>query len=205
MKVRSHLNTPAQVEHIAAAQAGYFTRAQAHDAGVQDFELSRSSEYGQIVRVSHGVYRIVGAPTDLNEDLRVAWLRLDPRSTPRQRTRIPTLWVSHRSATRVHGLGVFLADTPEFISIRKLQPRFPARIRVRSAGLDRDEWVIRNGFAVTSVVRTMKDLSAERLDSGHLGQFVSDAIRTGAATRQELQEAAGQYLRIDALLAMAEK
>ncbi len=205
MRVRSRLNVPAQVEHIAAAQAGYFTRAQAHDAGVQDFELSRSSEYGQIVRVGHGVYRIVGAPRDPNEDLRVAWLRLDPRSTPRQRTRTPTLWVSHRSAARVHGLGVFVADTPEFISIRKLQPRFPVHIRVRSAGLDRDEWVVRDGFAVTSVVRTMEDLSAERLDRGHLGQFLADAIRTGAATREELQEAAGHDLHIDALLAMAEK
>ena len=205
MKVRSHLNVPAQVEHIASAQAGYFTRAQAHHAGVQDFGLSRSTEYGQTVRVGHGVYRIVGAPTDPNEDLRVAWLRLDPRSTPRQRTRTPTLWVSHRSAARVHGLGVFVTDTPEFISTRKLQPRFPARIRVRSAGLDRDEWVIRDGFALTSVVRTMEDLSAERLDRGHLGQFLADAIRTGAATREELQEAAGHDLHIDALLAMAEK
>ncbi len=205
MKVRSHLNVSAQVEHIASAQSGYFTRAQAHDAEVQDFELSRSSEYGQIVRVGHGVYRIVGAPTDPNEDLRIAWLRLDPRPTPRRRTRTPTLWVSHRSAARVHGLGVFVPDKPEFISTRKLQPRFPVRIRVRSGGLDSDEWVIRDGFAVTSAIRTMKDLSTERLDRGHLGQFLADAIRTGAATREELQEATGHDIHIDALLAMAEK
>ena len=205
MRVHSHLNTPAQVEHIASAQYGYFTRAQAHEAGVKDFELTRSKTYGQIVRISHGVYRIVGAPVDRHEDLRVAWLRLNPEMSPRERTRSPMLWVSHRSAARLHDLGVFLADTPEFIATRKLQPRFPARIRVRSKGLDRDEWVIRDGFAVTSVLRTMQDLAGEAIDSGHLGQFVSDAIRTGAASKRELQEAVDPHLRIDALLAMAEK
>ncbi len=105
----------------------------------------------------------------------------------------------------VISISVFLAYTPEFIATRKLQPRFPTRIRVRSKGLDRNEWIIRDGFAVTSVVRTTQDLAGEAIDSGHLGQFVSDAIRTRAASKQELQEIVGPNLRVDALLAMAEK
>lgn len=205
MRISSHLNVPAQVESVAAAQSGYFTRAQAHQVGIRDFELNRSAGYGQIARVGHGVYRIVGAPVDPNEDLRIAWLRLEPTSSPRERTRYPSLWVSHRSAARVHRLGVFLADVPEFISTRKRQPRFLTRIRVRSSGLTQDEWVVRDGFPVTSVSRTMEDLASDHVDRGHLGQFALDAIRTGGASRSELERAVGGAMSLDSILAMAEK
>ena len=205
MRVHSHLNIPLRIEHLSEAQFGYFTRAQAHSGGIEDYELTRATDYGQIARVGHGVYRVVGAPADPLEDLRVAWLRLDPESSPRQRTRFPELWVSHHSAARVLDLGIYLAAEPEFTSTRKLQPRFPARIRVRSAGLRRDEWVVRRGFAVTSVARTMTDLAKEHWDRGHLGQFAADALRTGAATTEELDEALAGLTDLDALLAMAEK
>ena len=205
MRVHSHLNIPHRIEHLSEAQFGYFTRAQAHQSGIEDYELARATDYSQIVRAGHGVYRIVGAPADPLEDLRVAWLRLDPASSPRQRTRYPEIWVSHRSAARVLDLGVYLAGEPEFTSIRKLQPRFAARIRVRSAGLRRDEWVVRSGFAVTSVARTLADLAKEHWDRGHLGHFAADALRTGAATAEELDEALAGNIDLNALLAMAEK
>jgi len=102
-------------------------------------------------------------------------------------------------------LGICLASGPEFTSTRKLQPRFPARIRVRSAGLGRDEWVVRRGFAITSVTRTIKDLARKHGDRGHLGQFAADALRTGAASAKELDEAFAGRIDLDALLAMAEK
>jgi hypothetical protein len=205
MRVHSHLNIPHRIEHLSEAQFGYFTRAQAHLSGIEDYELTRATDYGQILRVGHGVYRVVGAPADPLENLRVAWLRLDPESSPRQRTRFPEIWVSYRSAARVLDLGVYLAGEPEFTSTHKLQPRFPARIRVRSGGLGRDEWVVRRGFAVTSVARTLTDLAKEHGDRGHLGQFAADALRTGAATAEELDEALGGYTDLDVLLAMAEK
>lgn len=205
MQIHSRLNLPSRIEHLSEAQYGYFTRAQTHTAGIDDYELTRAVEYGQITRVGHGVYRVIGAPVDPLEDLRVAWLRLDPLSSPRQRTRRPEIWVSHRSAARVLGLGVYLVETPEFTSTRKLQPRFPTRIRVRSAGLQRDEWVVRNGFAVTSVVRTIADLANEPLDRGHLGQLADDALRTGVATPAELSKAIGDEIELAALLGMAEK
>ena len=205
MRVHSRLNIPQRIEHLSEAQSGYFTRAQAHRSGIEDYELARATDYGQIVRVGYGVYRVVGAPSDPLEDLRVAWLRLDPESSPRQRTRFPAIWVSHRSAARVLDLGVYLSGEPEFTSTHKLQPRFPARIRVRSGGLGRNEWVVRRGFAVTSVTRTIKDLAREHGDRGHLGQFAADALRTGAATAEDLDETLAGLIDLDALLAMAEK
>jgi hypothetical protein len=44
-----------EVEEIAAAQSGYFTRAQAAASEVEDFHLQRAVAYQQIHRVGHGV------------------------------------------------------------------------------------------------------------------------------------------------------
>ena len=199
------LNVAARLRTVTEGQHGYFTRAQAHAEGVAGFELDRAVAYDQIVRLDHGVYRLVGAGVDLHSELRVAWLRLTPARGARGRTHSPTLWVSHRSAARILGLGDFLADHHEFISIRRLQPRFEVRVHVRSGGLSRHDWVVRDGFAVTSPSRTLADLVRQEGDLGHLGRFASDALATGVATRDQLQEAIGRHLELDAILEMAVK
>ncbi len=88
-----------QLGDIPGAQFGYFTRAQASAVGVEDFSLTRSVDRGYIQRLGHGVYRVVGAGDDPLQDLRVAWLRLEPARSPRERTLHPDTWVSHESVT----------------------------------------------------------------------------------------------------------
>jgi len=205
MKVRSHLNVVREVEDIAAAQSGYFTRAQAAASGVEDYRLQRAVAYQQIHRVGHGVYRVAGAGHDDYQDLRVMWLRLDPASGPRARTKNPTLWVSHNSAAMVLGLGVLIPFKHEFISTTRRQLRTDrAKIRVRSTGLERSEWVVREGFAVTSPLRTLADLDAIGTDGGHLGAYLFDALRSGAFRRSEV-DALDLSQSTDTLLAMADK
>ena len=99
---------------------------------------------------------------------------------------------------------MFLADVPEFISTRRLQARFEARIRICSRGLERSEWVVRNGFAVTSAARTLLDLAAAGHDGGYLGRFASDAIAAGVDPGQ-LQAGLGRRGDIETLLEMAAK
>jgi hypothetical protein len=205
MRVRSHLNVASRLGTVPEAQHGYFTRAQAAEAGVEDFELARAVTYLQIRRLGHGVYRVAGAGTDLHQDLRVVWFRLAPTLSPRQRTHRPTLWVSHQSAATVLELGAFLPDTPEFISTQRLQPRVDAHIRVRRNGLSRDEWIVRDGFAVTSPARTLADLARVGHDGGHLGLFAADALTSGAATTEQLQAALGRRHNLDVLLELADK
>ena len=205
MRVGSHLNVVRRLGHIPEAQRGFFTRAQAHQAGVEDYELTRAVGYGYIERLDHGVYRVEGAGTDPHQDLRVTWLRLAPSLRPRQRTLEPTLWVSHRSAANVLGLGVFLPPVAEFISTKRLQPRIEAKIRVRRHGLNREEWIVRDGFAVTTPARTLADLAAAGVDGGHLSRFAADALATGAATADQLERALGRRYRLDEVLALADK
>lgn len=203
MKVRLHV--PSRLEHLAEAQQGYFTAAQASAAGLRGAEIERGVQYGQIRRLDSGVYRVVGAGYDAHETLRVAWLRLTHDIGPIDRLYEPTLWVAGRSAAIVHGFGDFIADVPEFISTRRRQPRMPATIAVRSAGLANDEWMISEGFAVTSVVRTFTDLVAANRDGGHIGGFLRDALHARAVELGELVDAAPASVDVAALLAMAEK
>ena len=185
------VNVVELLEDIPRAQQGYFTRAQATDAGVEDYDLHRAASKGFIHRVGHGVYRIAGAPSDSLGDLRIAWLRLRPELTPRQRVLRPDIWVSHESAASVHGFGVFLADTPTFTSSLRLQPSKEVKVHRRSGGLNRTEWVVLDGFAVTSVERTAADLYAAGVDGGHLGRFIRDALRAGATNSERIRVAMG--------------
>lgn len=188
---------------VSEAQQGYFTRAQAHHRGIDDSGLRRGVRSGTIERLDHGVYRISGAGYDPYQTLRVAWLRLTPEMSPRTRTAKPRLWVSHRSAASLYDLGVAIADVPEFISDRRLQSRSDVKIRVRTGGLDRNSWTVRDGFAVTTPARTIADLAEDHMDGGHLGRVVSDALSGGLVTRSEASEALGDMVDIDTILELA--
>ena len=63
---------------FAAAQAGYFTAAQARGLGYSARSLQHHVAAGHFERVSRGFYRLVGVPTDPYEDVVAAWLRFAP-------------------------------------------------------------------------------------------------------------------------------
>ena len=188
---------------IADAQRGYFTRAQAAREGVDDMRLQRAVNSGSIERLDHGVYRVTGAGQDRHQTLRVAWLRLSPDQSPRHRTRRPHLWVSHRSAARLLDLGVVMADVPEFISDRRIQTRADVIVRIRSGGIERSDWMVYDGFAVTTPARTVADLAAGRMDGGHLGSIALEALERGLASRHELELAVAGKVDIDSIIEQA--
>ena len=190
---------------IPAAQHGYFTRAQASAAGIPDFDLTRSVRRDLIERVGHGVYRVVGAGDDPLAELRVAWLRLDPARTPRQRAASPRVWVALQSAAKVHGFGVFAGEPHTFISHTRIQPGHGTSIRYRSNRLERGDWELKDGFAVTTVSRTVADLMSSHVDGGHIGRFINDAIHAGAVSTAQLCERLSiDAEEIDALLLQSE-
>ena len=136
------------------------------------------------------------------QQLRVAWLRLTPELSARERTLRPHLWVSHRSAADLFDLGVTIADVPEFIADRRLQTRAKVKIHLRSDGPKRGEWTVHDGFAVTPA-RTIADLATDHMDGGHLGRIASDAPARGLTTEAEVEEALGGRADLAAILALA--
>jgi len=161
-------------------QWGLITTAQAHSAGLSSQQLARFSDTGVLERLRHGVYRVVGAPPNPNDDLRAAWLALAPARTAQERLADPDVEVvSHRSAAVVHQLGDLDADRLEFTTSARKQTRdSQVRFHRRRLGVGVGEWTLVDGLPVTTVLATIGDLAAARLDGGHLAGVVRDAVTT---------------------------
>jgi predicted transcriptional regulator of viral defense system len=167
---------PLTLGDLAAEQWGLVTAAQATSLAVTSQALARFARQGVLERLVHGVYRVAGSPPSPLDDLRVAWLALDParRSLDRLRDARPAV-VSFRSAAVVHGLGDLAADTMEFTVSRRKQSRRPD-VRIHRGELGREDWTIVDGLPVTTALRTIQDLAAARIDGGHLASVVRDAL-----------------------------
>ncbi len=82
-----------QLYTIAEDQGGYFSAAQAGEAGFSWERLSNTAKSGGIQRVYRGIYRLSRFPASRFEDLHIASLRTGPDSV-----------ISHESALAVYDL-----------------------------------------------------------------------------------------------------
>lgn len=177
------------LDDVAAEQWGMVTTAQARALGVSAQGVARLANQGSLERMTHGVYRVSGAPPEPADELRAAWLTLDPsrRSAERVRDASPAV-VSHRSAAGLHGLGDLDADLHEFTTGGRKQSRRPD-IMFHRAHLAAGEWTVVDGLPVTTVARTIADLAAARVDGGHLASVVRDALTVKQVSDQVLSAA----------------
>jgi predicted transcriptional regulator of viral defense system len=183
---------------IAARQSGYFTAAQALDAGYSYPAQRYHAKRGNWLRVDRGIYRFPEWPTGSREDL-VRW----------------SLWsrsravVSHDTALSVHELGdvdpahVHLTVPPNF---RQKNPGVVIH-RADLAPADVDEF---EGFRVTTPVRSLLDAAAGELDLDQLGQAIAEALARGMTTRRALLDRADEFganaaLRIERVLQGVER
>jgi hypothetical protein len=166
----------AKLADIGAEQWGLVTTAQARAADITPQAMARLARTGQLERLAHGIYRLAGTPYDLRDELRAAWLAIDPRHSPTERLDDDDLAVvSHRSAAVVLELGDVDADVHEFTAPHRHQSR-RADLRFHRGHVTHDEWTLVSGLPVTTPVRTIADLAASHLDRGHLAGVVRDAL-----------------------------
>jgi hypothetical protein len=165
-----------KIASIASGQWGMITTAQAASTGIEARSLSRLAGAGELERLSHGVYRLAGSPTGPHDDLRTAWIAIDPGKTAAERISAgPTEVVSHRSAAVLLELGDLDADLLEFTTVTRRQTR-RSDVVLRRGTLQPDAWTLIDGLPATTPLRTIADLSAARIDRGHLAGAVRDAM-----------------------------
>jgi len=171
MKTKPNHN---QLYEIAESQAGYFTSVQAREVGLSWERLSSNVKTGKFLRIAHGVYRLVQFPGSPYEDLFVAWLRAGPNSA-----------ISHESALALYELSDVLPG-----EVHVILPRTSSRrrrgIRLHTNKLSPDEITTREGLPVTTVVRTICDVSARNLPEEQVRQAIQEALDRGLVTREEL-------------------
>ncbi|GAA3557447.1 type IV toxin-antitoxin system AbiEi family antitoxin domain-containing protein [Kribbella ginsengisoli] len=184
----------ATIAAIADEQWGLVTTAQARAAGVSAQSMARLAEDGVLERVTHGVYRVVGAGSPLDA-LRATWLALAPDQLVVDRLRDPDAVLSYRSAASYHQLGDLDADRFEFtVAVRKQSKR--QDVRFHRETLKPGEWQIVSGLPVTTIVKTISDLAKAHTDGGHLAGVVRDAIAVASVSAEEISEALAPYAHL---------
>ncbi len=180
---------------LTAEQWGLVTTAQARGLGLSAQAVARLHKQGALERLVHGVYRLAGTPPSPLDELRAAWLALDPGRPARERLHdAPPIVVSHRSAAAVHRLGDLEADDLEFTTQERKQTRRPD-VRLHRGQIDVADWTIVDGLPVTTVLRTVDDLAAAHLDGGHLASVVRDALTQQHVDDQHLAAVLRRHAR----------
>lgn len=160
---------------VAETQAGYFTTAQAAEAGYSRSLVSHHAAAGNFLRVRRGVYRLSRFPGSGSEDLYVAWLRTGPRAV-----------VSHDSALALYGLSDVLPSEIH-LTVPRTSSRRRTGIRMHTSSLSPDEVTVRDGLPVTTVARTIVDLIRAGMSSEHVKSAIAQALERGMVTRADLQ------------------
>ncbi|MFD7075775.1 type IV toxin-antitoxin system AbiEi family antitoxin domain-containing protein [Nocardioides sp. NPDC057577] len=166
-----------RVATVTSMQWGIVTSAQAKAHGVTRLDLSRLETAGHLVRLTHGVYRNAGTPSDEFEDLRAAWLSTDPGrfATERLDDGPAGVIVSGASAAHLHQLGDIPADRHEFTTEHRRQTQRPD-LRYRQRSVASREITIAAGLPVTTVERTLADLVEARTDLSLVADVLRDAV-----------------------------
>jgi predicted transcriptional regulator of viral defense system len=149
---------------IAEQQAGYFTSQQAHAAGLTQPLLSYYAHTGQFARIKRGIYRLAQFPEMPFADLFVAWLQTGKHSA-----------ISHDSALAVYELSVVLPGKIH-ITVPRTASRRRQGIQLHTNRLTKSEITRRAGLPVTTVPRTIADVSARGLGAEQIHQMIREAI-----------------------------
>ena len=159
---------------VAEQQAGYFTVAQARQAGFSHSLLSYHLGTGRFERARPRIYRIVHFPASPHEDLYVAWLQAGTDAV-----------ISHDSALALYELSDLLPDRIH-VTVSRTASRRRRGIRLHTKKLDKEDVTRYEGLPVTTVERTLIDVSASGLADEQVRQALQEALRRGLVTRESL-------------------
>ncbi len=174
---------------IAEGQAGYFTAKQAQRVGFSWDRLSANVRSGRFLRAAHGVYRLNHFPGSPFEDLFVAWLRAGPSAV-----------ISHESALAVYELSDVLPGEIHII-VPRTSSRRRRGLRQHTQRLSPKEITKRNGLPVTTIERTLVDVSKSGLPQEQVRIAAREALRRGLIDRDMLlSQAASAGKRVEQVL-----
>lgn len=154
--------------------------------------LTRLTESGNLIRLTHGVYKDAGAPGTSHDELRSAWLASDPTrlAWDRLKERPGKVVVSGESAAALHGIGNLRAMRSEFTTPYRKQTQ-RADVHYRTRTLTSDDITVREGLPVTTSERTIADLVEQRTPLDHVGDALRDAARKSRLDTNRLAELLG--------------
>lgn len=177
---------------IAEQQGGYFSAAQARQAGFSRSLLAYHLGTGRFERIKPRIYRFVQFPASKHEDLYVAWLQAGPQAV-----------ISHDSALALYDLSDLLPSQVH-VTVPSTTSRRRTGLRFHTKRLDPKDVNRYEGLPVTTVLRTLVDVATGGLANEQVLQAIHEALSRGLITRDSLQQQAeSQGGRIKRLAAEA--
>lgn len=182
-RMASSTDTRRALTAVAAMQGGYFTARQAFTVGYaypeQHYHVSR----GNWERVARGVFRLREYPLPEREDLIVLSLMSHDRSGQ------PQAVFSHETALALHDLGDVNPARIHLTVPLGFRRQLPPEIVIHRGLIPPMEWEERDGYRVTTPLRTLTDIAESATRWPALEPAVRDALRAGVVRRRHLLEA----------------
>lgn len=165
---------------IAVGQAGYFTAAQAKEAGYSLQLLQHHLTRGSLERAGRGIFRFVRFPASPEEGLVVPWLWSERRGV-----------ISHESALQLHDLADAMParvhlTLPTTDARRRV--RVPPGVALAYADVPPSEIVQRGPVPVTSALRTVRDCVEALVTPEWIRSAIDRGLRRGLFTRADLAD-----------------
>jgi hypothetical protein len=181
---------------LAANNSGVFTRAQAMAAGYTGRQIRLLVEAGLWARLRHGIL-VDAEQLALADDQARAVLDV---AAARLTVSMPTVG-SDRSAASAHGLPLLSGGRSVFLigsrSVRRGTSKLP--VLVRRAALPEDHCTALNGVPLTTVARTVSDLSVAVAKPDAV-VAIDAALHRGLVTVEELAAVAAQVGTLPSLM-----
>lgn len=168
---------------VASEQGGYFTAAQALAVGYSYPQQHFHCERGNWFRVDRGVFRLREYPPSAHEDL-IRWALWSRDRKGRIRA-----VVSHDTALSLHEFGDVMAGRVHLTVPPGFRKQPPGGCVVHRAALSDSDIERRDGFPVTTPLRTLLDVAESDLSPEHLAAAVRDALARGVVRRSQLLSA----------------
>jgi len=161
----------AYLYEVAAVQQGYFSLAQAREAGYSSQLIRYHCKAGKFERARRGIYRLVEFPPGEREDLVILWLWSEQLGV-----------FSHGTALSLHQLSDLLPErihltVPE--SQRDRRRELPRGLVLHYGEVPAHERAWYASVPVTSPRRTLLDCVADSLSPELLEQALEQAVRRG--------------------------
>lgn len=181
--------------NVALAHTGYFTTAQAASTGYSPQALHKHVLAGRIIRVRHGIYRLVHFPAGDQEQLAVLDLWVCGQGT-----------FSHETALAAHGLSDVMPETLHMTlppPWRHRRLRVPAGLCLHFADVSADDKAWLGVVQITRVARTLMDCVNSGVRPDLVRSAYEQAKQRGLLNQQELVAVARAVRRPDRVCAVS--
>lgn len=167
---------------LADTQAGYFTAHQALQLGYAYQYQQHHRETGAWLEIDRGLFRLRDYPHADHEDL--ARLTLWSHN----RAGIAQAVVSHETALEVYELSDLMPDRKHLSVPPGFRKAAPSGVILHHSRLEPADVEARNGYCITTPLRTLLDLAKGTLSPEHLEAATQQALERGLIRKRRLLE-----------------